>query len=93
MANQNNQKMKNLYEKFSGFEYDNTDDIIDMGDVSKMAYIGKAIAIEYEAQKHSDRKSHVYRHEFENDAFVASNGTVIIIYGDKIKITEKGIEG
>ena len=85
-------KIDKLYEDFSGFEKSG-EYKTELGQTKKLAYLGKAIAIEYEAQKHSDKKSHVYRHEFENPAIVASNGKDIFIIGKKIIVTTRGIEG
>lgn len=85
-------KIDELYEDFSGFEKSG-EFSISLGQTRKLAYLGKAIAIEYEVQKHSDRKSHVYRHEFENPAIVVSNGEDIFIIGKKIVVTKRGIEG
>lgn len=85
-------KIDNLYEEFSGFE--KTGEVtMNLGQTKRLAFLGKAVAIEYEAQKHSDKKKNVYRHEFENAAVVASNGKDIFIIGFKIKVTTRGIEG
>ena len=58
-----------------------------------LAFLGKAVAIEYEAQKHRDQKKHIYRHKFENPAIVVSNGKDLLVYGSKLKVTTRGIEG
>jgi hypothetical protein len=86
------EKIDKLYEDFSGFEKTGERKIT-LGSMSRLAFLGRAVAVEYEAQKHSDRKKNVYRHEFENPAIVASNGKDILILGGKIKVTTRGIEG
>ncbi len=88
----NKKQIDNIYEDFSG--YQKTGEIyVELGQVKRLAFLGMGVAIEYEVQKQSDRKTHVYRHEFESPCIVASNGKEIIIIGDKITVTEKGIEG
>ncbi len=81
-----------LYCSFMGRDVDG-EMVVDLGDMDSLAFLGDAVAIEYRAQKHSDRKMHVYRHEFENPAMVLTNGRQIIIFGDSIKVTRRGIEG
>lgn len=85
-------KAEQLYRSFMGREVDG-EMVIDLEDMDSLAFLGAAIAIEYQAQKHADRKAHIYRHEFENPAMVLTNGRQIVIFGDSIKVTRRGIEG
>lgn len=60
--------------------------------------LGKAVAIEYECDKvhgGGDGKKAVYRHVFETPAVVCMDETgkrQIYIVGNKVRITEAGIE-
>lgn len=85
-------KAKKIYERFSGYAHNQTR-TVDLGSMKALAFLGKAYAIEYVVQKHSDRKEHVYRHEFENAADVFTNGKEIIVHGPNITITKRGVEG
>lgn len=60
--------------------------------------LGKAIAVEYECDKLNgggDGKMAVYRHEIETPAYVCMDETgrrQLYIVGNKLKVTEAGIE-
>lgn len=60
--------------------------------------LGKAIAIEYECDKWhggGDGKKAVYRHEFETPCFLYMDNTgrrQLYIIGERLKVTEAGIE-
>lgn len=64
-----------------------------------LVLLGKAIAIEYECDKlhgGGDGKKAVYRHVFENPAKVCMDEkgkNQIYIIGNKIRVTDAGIEG
>ena len=79
-----------LYQKFHG-KTANTEYEIDIKDFKTVIEIGNAVAIEYQVKKQTDRTVHVYRHEFKSGAKVFSNGKELLIYGKKIKITDRGI--
>jgi hypothetical protein len=91
-CNKEVKKAKELYEDFSGYEVDQVKDV-NLRSMKVLTYLGKGFAIEYIAQKHRDRKENVYRHEFEHECEVFTNGKEIIIHGEHIKITKRGIEG
>lgn len=79
-----------LYKAFHGKEPDSEYEI-ELNDMNEVIELGKAIAIEYEVAKHDDKKPQIYRHEFKSGAVVLSNGHQVIVYGEKIKVTERGI--
>lgn len=60
--------------------------------------LGKAIAVEYECDKlhgGGDGKKAIYRHEIETPAYVCMDETgrrQLYIVGNKLKVTEAGIE-
>jgi hypothetical protein len=81
-----------LFEDFHGRDATEQFDIV-LQDMKELVFLGHAAAVEYVAQKHEDKKKHIYRHEFENPAMVLTNGKDIIITGDKIRVTWRGIEG
>lgn len=79
-----------LYKSFHGKEA-KEEYTIDLNDFDCLVELGEAIAIEYEAQKHEDKSKNIYRHEFKKGAKLLSNGKQLLIYGDRIKVTERGI--
>jgi len=64
----------------------------------ELVVLGKAVAIEYECDKLNgggDGKRAVYRHEFETPAYVCQDETgrkQLYILGNRVKVTEAGIE-
>lgn len=64
----------------------------------QLVFLGKAIAIEYECDKWNgggDGTKAVYRHTFETPAVVAMDERgkkQIYIIGDRLKVTDAGIE-
>lgn len=60
--------------------------------------LGRAVAIEYECDKINgggDGQKAVYRHEFDRGAYLYMDNTAkrqLYIIGDKIRVTDAGIE-
>ncbi len=79
-----------LYNKFHGKEAD-AEYEIEIDDFDVLVELGDAIAIEYEAKKHDDKSKQIYRHKFKKGAKLLSNGKQLLIYGEKITVTERGI--
>lgn len=65
---------------------------------NELVILGKVVAIEYETDKYNgggDGTRAVYRHEFETPALVCCDSTgkrQLYILGEKLKVTQKGIE-
>lgn len=85
-------KAKKIYRDFQGREPEKKKEI-NLRSMKVLTFLGKGFAIEYETAKHKDRRPHIYRHEFDNECEVFTNGKDIIIHGDHITITQRGIEG
>lgn len=64
---------------------------LDIEDFEILVELGEAVAIEYKVKKRADKKEHIYRHEFKKGAKVLTNGKQLLVYGSKIKVTERGI--
>ena len=83
-------KQEKLYTKFHGKNPKYFEEI-NIEDMSEVFQLGEAIAIEYKVAKHEDKKEYIYRHEFKKGARLFSNGKQLLVYGKKIKVTERGI--
>jgi len=84
---------KKLFESFQGRAAQG-EKKIELNDMTRLTYLGKIIAVEYETYKpHLDNKKEVYRHDFDHAADLLTNGKELIIHGGKIKINSEGIHG
>ena len=83
-------KTEKLYKKFHGKNPKYFEEI-NIEDMSEVFQLGDAVAIEYKVCKLDDKKEYVYRHEFKKGARLFSNGKQLLVYGSKIKVTERGI--
>lgn len=85
------------YKQFHGHPYRYIKDF-DFKVSKTLVILGKAVAVEYETDKLNgggDGRKAIYRHEFETPAYVCcdpSGKRQLYILGDRLKITEKGIE-
>lgn len=85
-------EMIKLHSDFFG--EDTGDDFeIELEQMSELAFLGKAVSIEYEAKKkrEGDKREEIYRHEFETPVYVLTNGKDIVLYGKKLKVIDRGI--
>lgn len=88
---------RKLYETFHGRKPSGIVGEVDIPvDSEGVVVLGRAVAIEYECNKLNgggDGKSALYRHEFHpEDVLLATDtGTMLLVVGPKLHITDEGI--
>jgi hypothetical protein len=85
-------KAEQLFEDFTGREYD-SEFTISLKQLKELTFLGVAIALEYSIKKdrEGDRHPEIYRHEFETPCILLTNGKDLIVYGEKLKVIDRGI--
>lgn len=88
----NEKQAEKLFSDFFG--RDSKMDIeITLGDMENLTFLGQAVAIEYRAKKHTDKKPYHYRHEFGKRAMLITNGKDLIVFNPDMTVQDIGIVG
>ncbi len=87
------QDSEKLYKKFHGKESEKSY-YVELGNLKNLTFLGYVTEISYLSKKiHIDPKIVEYFHKFDKTAKLFTNGKILIIHSDYIKIDRDGIKG